>query len=151
MKTLVMIVILACCCLAAGCLEEVGAGAAGGYTFSETVKGLQADLERREAALVERYNNLIAAGAKAEDLEQVKQQIATTQLARQGTQTVSETNWKDPTAVGGGIGTLAALAYAFYSRKKLVNTTAGIKAYRSTADEKTKNSLDSALLAKGVT
>lgn len=154
MKTVVMIVALALSVVAlGGCLEEIGTGAAGGYALSETVKGMQADLDRREQALLTRYNDLIAAGAKAEDLEQVKRQIADIQFMQTGTQTVDQaakTDWTDPAAAGGMIGTIAALGYAFMKRRELSNTVAGVKTFRSMADEKVKHDLDSAMLSKGV-
>jgi len=127
-------------------LADIAGGAAGGIGIKNTLEGMQADLKIREQALVARYNELVEAGAKAETLEQVKRQIAETQLARQGTQTVKETDWADPVAAGGGIGTIAALAYAWYKRKELNSTSAAVRAIRATADESTKKSIDQAML-----
>lgn len=159
MKTVVMLVavLAACCFFVGGCSSGLlagGGGAAAGLGLSNTIAGMQADLDQREAALVERYNNLIAAGAKAEDLAQVKEQIASIQMAKQGVgavESVAATDWTDPKAAGGAIGTITALAYAFIKRRELVNTVAGVKTFRSNADEKVKHDLDSALIAKGVT
>lgn len=154
MRVLMITIILGMVTLFAGCGAEWtagGAGLAGGFTASEMLKGLQVDLERRQNALIEHYNQLVAAGAKAETLEDVKQQIADNQKLQQGAGTISEvakTNWSDPKAAGGAVGTILALAYALFKRKDLNNTIAGVKAFRAKADETTKHQLDQVLLEK---
>jgi len=126
MKTLILVLILCFCCVGLnGCGSETTAGGIGlgaGIGLSETIKGMQADLDRREAALVERYNVLIAAGAKAEDLEDVRQQIEQTQDLRQGVQTGEHllgVDWSDPAAAGGAIGLIGTLAWSIFSKRRL--------------------------------
>lgn len=139
-----------------GCGSELAAGGAGvasGFAASETLKGMQADLERREQALIARYNQLVAAGAQAETLEDLKQQIADTVRLRQTSQVaadVSKTSWDDPVAAGGAIAAIAATAYGWIKRRDLQNTVAAIKTHRAGLDESSKQSLDKCLLDKKV-
>lgn len=138
----------------AGCGSELvagGAGLAGGFSASETIKGMKADLDKRESALVAQYNELVTTSARAEDIAEVKQQIYDTQLMRQGVTTaegVAKTNWNDPAAAGGAIGTIAMLGYALLNRKKLINTMAGVKTLRAKADETTKQTIDQIMIEK---
>jgi len=116
MKVLLISVILMAVTLIGGCGPETaaaGGGLLGGFAASETLKGMQADLELRQQALIDRYNELVEAGADAETIEQLKQQIEdmvrlrqTADLAKQAL----ETDWTDPAAVGGTIGAIAVLA-----------------------------------------
>ena len=72
-----------------GCGSEMtagGAGLLGGLAASETIKGIESDLERREQALIERYNAALEAGAKADVLDAIESDINKTVLLRQGTQ-----------------------------------------------------------------
>jgi len=134
MKTSILCVCLFCLAFVAGCGPETTAGGIGltsGIALSNTIKGMQADLERREAALVQRYNDLLAAGAKAEDLEAVKQQIENTVNLREGVATGEHllgVDWGDPAAAGGGIGLLATLAWSVFSKRKLSQKYIAMKA-----------------------
>src|SRR4030042_5323323 len=107
MRVLMMTIILGMVTLFAGCGAEWtggGAGLAGGFTAAEMLKGLQVERERRQNALIENYNQLVAAGAKAETLEDVKQQIADNQKLQQGAGTkskVAKTKRGDPKGSGG--------------------------------------------------
>jgi len=122
------------CLTLAGCSPETTAGGIGlgaGIGLSETIKGMQADLDKREAALVERYNQLVAAGAKAEDLEAVKQQIDQTVQVRQGVQTTEHllgVDWSNPEAAGGAIGLIGTLAWSILSKRKLSQKYVSMKA-----------------------
>lgn len=72
-----------------GCGPEVtagGIGLAGGFAASETIKGIEADLEAREQALIERYNAALEAGAKADVLDKIEGDINQTVLLQQGAQ-----------------------------------------------------------------
>lgn len=134
MKTSILCVCLIGLAFLAGCGAETTAGGIGltsGIALSETIKGMQADLEKREAALVQRYNDLLAAGAKAEDLEAVKQQIDQTVQLREGVQTGERllgVDWNDPTAAGGAIGLVGTLAWSILSRRKLGQKYVAMKA-----------------------
>ena len=156
MKRAILLCVLSsvsCLLFVGGCGSEAAAAGGGllaGFGASETVKGIQADLERRETALVERYQAAVAAGAEAEQLERIEGQIAETQAARQGTAVVTQTDWTDPAAAGGAIGTIGMLAYALLTRKRLTNTSAAIRTIRAKSDEASKQQLDQVLLENGV-
>jgi hypothetical protein len=138
----------------AGCGSQtmpIVGGAAGGMAFQKTLEGMQADLERREQALITRYNELVDAGAKAETLEDLKKEISDTVRLRQTTQVaadVSKTSWDDPKAAGGAIAAIIATGYAWLKRKELNNTVAGIRSFRAKSDETTKHQLDQVLTDK---
>lgn len=74
--------------LCAGCgsteLTAGGLGLAGGIAASKTMQGVEADLAAREAALIERYNAAVEAGAKAEVLDSIEEDIDKTVLLQQG-------------------------------------------------------------------
>jgi len=131
-----------------GCGSQLAAGGAGlfaGFTGSKTLDGIEADLERQEQALIDKYNRMVEAGVHADTLAEVRSDIEKVVLLRQGTTVVKSTlstNWSDPKAAGGAIGTIAALAYAFVKRKDLKNTVAGVKMFRAKADESVKHELD---------
>ena len=134
MKTVVILVLALCCTCIAGCGSEstaAGSGLIGGMALSNTIKGMQADLERREAALVQRYNDLVEAGAKAEELEDVRQQIDQTVKLRQGAETTEHllgVDWNDPAAAGGAIGLIGTLAWSILSKSKLSKKYVAMKA-----------------------
>jgi len=154
LRKTILICVLGIVTLLAGCGAETtaaGGGFAGGLTFSETLKSVQADLERREQALIARYNELVEAGAKADTLEELKQEIAETVRLRQGAETVESvatTDWTDPKAAGGAIGLIATLLYGWTKRKQLLNTVDGLRTFRADSDEPTKHKLDAILLEK---
>ena len=135
-------------------LADIAGGAAGGIGIKNTLEGMQADLKIREQALVARYNELVEAGAKAETLEDLKQEIADTVRLRQGAEvadSVAGTDWNDPAAAGASIAAVLATAYAFIKRRDLTNTVAGVKTFRAKADEATKHQLDQIMLDKKAT
>lgn len=140
--------------LIGGCGSELTAGGAGllaGFTGSKTLDGIEADLAEQEQALIDRYNRMVEAGAKADTLAEVRRDIENVVLLRQGTGVVKSslaTDWTDPKAAGGAVGTIAALAYAWVKRKELKNTVAGVKAFRAKADNGIKQQLDQILLDK---
>jgi len=126
MKSLTLSLVLALACLLfTGCSAETTAGGIGlgaGIGLSETIRGMQADLDKREATLVQRYNDLLAAGAKAEDLEQVKQQIEQTVRLRQGVQTGERflgTDWKNPQEAATRVGEGIFFLWLLLNRRKL--------------------------------
>ena len=152
MKILLISAILAVA--VCGCGSELtagGAGVASGFAASETIKGMQADLERRQQALIARYNQLIEAGAKAETLEDLRQKIDDLETAKQtaaAVPAIAKTNWADPAAAGGAIGMITALGYAWLKRRDLQNTVGGVRAFRAGLDESSKQKLDKTLLDK---
>ena len=139
----------------AGCGSETTAAAAGGLLAgiagSKTLAGMQADLAAREQSLIAHYNELVEAGSKADTIEDVKKQIVQNQFLQQGAGVVKEaagTDWSDPAAAGGTIATVLALAYGLTKRNQLNNTVAGVKTFRSKADEATKQQIDQVMLDK---
>jgi len=76
-----------------GCGPEgtaAGIGLASGLAASETIAGIEADLEAREQELIARYNAEVEAEANAEILEQLKAEIYQTVRLRQGVQTAKD-------------------------------------------------------------
>ena len=135
MKTfLLSLCVLCALCGLPGCGSELTAGGVGlgaGLGLSETFKGMQADLAQREAALVEKYNQLHDAGAKAEVLEDVRRQLEQTVQLRQGVETterVMGVDWSDPAAAGGAIGLLGTLAWTWLSKRKVATKYVAMKA-----------------------
>ena len=100
----------------AGCGSELAAGAggaAGGFAASETLRGIEKDLERREMVLIERWKDATEAGAKQEVFDMLELQIQQTRYGQAGVQTVQQaagTDWKDPKAAGVIIAQLGTLA-----------------------------------------
>jgi len=75
--------------LLGGCGSELtagGLGLAGGIAASNTMQGIEADLNAREKALIERYNTAVEAGAKSEVLDTIENDINKTVLLQQGVQ-----------------------------------------------------------------
>jgi len=143
--------------LSAGCGSQLATGSAGilgGFTASETLKGLQADLDRREQSLIAHYNELVDAGVKAEALEDVKKQIANTIKLKQVSETAGEvmkTNWSDPAAAGGAIGSIAMLGYALLNKRKATAAGNAIRTIRAGSDEANKHQIDKIVLEKKAT
>ena len=72
-----------------GCSPELAAGGiglAGGLATSKTIQGIEADLEEREQALIDRYNQAVEAGAKADVLDSIEDEINNTVRLQQGVQ-----------------------------------------------------------------
>jgi len=127
MKRQLLTLVLALCgsIVVTGCGSEAAAGGLGlgaGLGLSETFRGMQADLVKREAALVERYNALHDAGAKADELADVQRDIEHTVQLRQGVETterVMGVDWSDPKAAGGAIALIGTLAWTWLSKRTL--------------------------------
>lgn len=124
-RVILTLCVLCALCGLSGCGAEVTAGGVGlgvGAGLSNTFAGLQADLERREQELIDRYNAMHEAGAKAEDLAQVERQIEQTVQLRQGVQTGEHllgVDWRDPQQAGPAIGLIGTLAWSLFSRRKI--------------------------------
>lgn len=149
MKNLLMISILSAVFMFSGCGQE--AGIAGGFAASETLKGLQADLNRRQQALIQQYNDLVEAGAQAETLEAMRRKINDLETAKQtaaAIPAIAGTDWADPAAAGGAIGMITAIGYAWLKKRDLQNTKTAVKHFRAGLDETAKQALDKTLLDK---
>ncbi len=141
MKSATVWAVMGLVTLAAGCGSPAaagGAGFAGGLAASKTLEGMQADLAQREAALVEKYNQLVKAGAKAETLEDVRRDIERTQ-AMQGTVETGKkllgVDWNDPSQSSRAIGEIGVLAWLLFTRRKLFATEAGVTKFMGQADK----------------
>lgn len=124
--------------------EAAGAGLAGGFAASETMKEIEADLQRREAELVDQYKTAIETGARAETLEQLERKIENTQMIRQGVATGQRLLGMDltnPEEAGRGILEVGMLVYALWMRKKLRRTETGITRFMAKADKKDSEKL----------
>lgn len=108
-----------------GCGSEAavgGAGAAGGFLASETFKGMEADLEKREAELVAAWNAGQEQGMEAEKLADIEKEL---DRVRTGKSTVKVAkkflgiDWSNPEDIGVTGGPLVALiVYGLLKRKK---------------------------------
>jgi len=111
--------------LMSGCgssLANFGGGAAAGGALSQTIVGLEADLDRQEQYLIELYNQGVEMGAEQQELDQIKQEIYDTRLGKQTIEAGKELlgiDWKDPKEAGGAIGLIATLAYGVFKRREL--------------------------------
>jgi len=115
----------------AGCGSELtagGLGLAGGFAASETIKGIEVDLEAREQALIERYNTAVEAGAKSEVLDTIENDINKTVLLQQGVQAAKGIAGAVSDAASGKSGTpeqygplaalIASLAVNIFQKRK---------------------------------
>jgi len=143
MKKLIVVVILALGVLvfAGGCgspLLDVGTGVAVGGALSNTMAGVEKDLEARETKLIELYNKGVEDGAQKEYLDQIEKDIYDTRLGKQTVETGKQLlgmDWNDPKETGGAIGGIVALAYAYIKRKDLVNMTKKYKSHKQGAEK----------------
>jgi hypothetical protein len=131
----------------AGCGSEFGTGAAGlagGFAASETVKGIEADLAKREARLVERYKEAVEAQAEQETLQRIEAKIRDVNDVRQGVTVLKQaaaTDWGDGKAAAGIVGTIAATAFAIFERRKRGRTETGVNRFLAKADPATSEKL----------
>lgn len=140
----------------AGCgssLGAAGAGMAGGFAASETMKGLEADLARREQELIDRYKAAVEAGAKQETLDKLDSDIQKTQYAREGvttTKTLLGVDWNDPAQSGSALAKAVILGYAILTGRKLKRTKDGVNKFMGISDPDTAGKLHDCLKAKKV-
>lgn len=75
-----------------GCGSELAAGGGllAGLAASETIKGMEAELEIRETKLIAEYNEQVEGDANAEILSRLKAGIQQTVRLRQGVQTAKD-------------------------------------------------------------
>lgn len=117
-----------------GCGAEMTAGGMGlgvGAGLSNTFAGMQEDLARREAELIDRYNALHAAGATAEDLADVERQLEQTVQLRQGAQTTERflgTDWSNPQEAAARAGEGVLFLWMLLNRRKLGTKYTAMKA-----------------------
>ena len=105
--------IMALILFSTGCGSELtaaGGGLLGGIAASDTVKGIEADLERREQALIDRYNTALEAGAKADVLDAIEEDINKTVSLQQGLQAAKDVVGVIDETSGGSAGQYGAIA-----------------------------------------
>lgn len=135
MKKRIVVVVVMLLALA-GCESttgNIGLGAGLGGALSNTLAGADADLARREAELIDLYNQGVADGIAVEDLDQLKQAIYDTRLGREAVDTGESllgVDWNNPKQTGGAIGSLAILAYGIWKRKELAQVTKKYTAHK---------------------
>jgi len=114
--------------LAAGCTSPAvtaTGGVAAGFAASETVKGAKADLARREAELIDFYNEGVEHGAEQEALDEIERQIRFVQYTRSGIETGEQflgVDWTDPKQTGGAIGLAITTLLTILAGRKLNQT-----------------------------
>lgn len=124
MKKVTFAAILTVTLFAGGCGSEWtagGAGAALGVAGSQWLTGVQADLAQQEAELLAQYNAALEAGAKAETLAGLKEQLERNRQQQQAAGTAKGLlgiDWTDPKAAGRALGEVGLLAYALWLRRK---------------------------------
>jgi len=113
---------------AAGCTSPAvtaTGGAAAGFAASETIKGAKADLARREAELIDLYNEGVEHGAEQETLDDIEKQIRFVQYTRSGVETGEHflsVDWTDPKQTGGAIGLAVTTLLTILTSRKLSKT-----------------------------
>lgn len=143
MKNVIVVAILTLGVLviAGGCgspLLNMGGGMAAGGALSNTMTGLEKDLDAREAKLIELYNKGVEDGAQKEYLDQIEKDIYDTRLGKQTVATGKQLlgiDWKDPKETSGAIGGIAALAYAWFKRKELREVAKKYKSHKQGAEK----------------
>lgn len=111
--------------LTAGCGEAAAIGAAGfgaGFLGSETLKGFEADLDKREAELIAAYNKGVESGAEKETLDQIEKELQRTRQIKEGTgvvKTVLGVDWSKPKEAAGAIALITQLGVAIFLEEKL--------------------------------
>ena len=141
MKKLMLWAILASGMLvfAGGCgspLLNMGGGMAAGSVLSNTMTGLEKDLEVRETKLIELYNKGVEDGAQKEYLDQIEKEIYDTRLGKQTVATGKQLlgiDWQDPKETSGAIGSIALLAYGYIKRKQLLDMAKKYKSHKQGA------------------
>lgn len=125
-------IVLAVCVLllgASGCgstAGNIGLGVGAGGALSNTISGVKADLERKEAELIALYNQGVEDGWQVKELEALRQRIYDTRLGKEAVETSESLlgiDWNNPKQTGGAFGALATLAYAYWKRKELAQIT----------------------------
>lgn len=89
-----------------------GGGCSAASRLPRRSRGCRRTSRRREQALIARYNELVEAGADAETIEELKQQIEDTvrlQQARDVADQALSADWSDAKEAGGAIGAIAVL------------------------------------------
>lgn len=139
MRKLLLIPILLVAGIIGGCgseLANIGGGIVAGGALSNTMTGMEKDLEAHEAKLIELYNQGVEDGAQKEYLDQIEKDIYDTRLGKQTLSTGKELlgiDWQNPKEAGGAIGLLTTLAYGYIKRKDLLNMTKKYKSHKQGA------------------
>ena len=133
-------------------LTAGGLGLAGGIAASKTMQGIEADLERREAALIERYNAAVEAGAKSDVLDSMEDEINTTVRLQQGVAAAKDVLGAVSDAATGKGGSaerygplaalLASLAVNYFQKRKgdlMTKTTKAIVKGIEASEKQTKS------------
>lgn len=161
MKKQITITML-CLIFIAGCgsAAPLGIGAGAGFAASETLKGIEADLQKvKEVKLTELEQSLEQLASATDEVEKValmakikayEKTIQDLQDAQQGVQLVAEgtkTDWSDPEAIGGYGGMVLASLLAWYFRRKGITSDKKYTAHKQ-GIEKTAIELDKDLELK---
>ena len=118
------VLILGCIGCGTG-MTAAGGGEAGGFALSETIRGIDADLERRETELVAKYRRAVELGVEQEALDNIERDLRYTGYARQGVASGKELfgiDFDDPQEAGCIFGGIAALIYAIVTKRRLNRT-----------------------------
>lgn len=128
-------------------LLDIGGGVAAGSLLSNTMTGMEKDLEVKEAKLIELYNKGVEDGAQKESLDQIEKDIYDTRLAKQTVKTGKEllgVDWNDPKETGGAIFSIGALAYAYIKRRGMAEMSKKYKSHKQGEDRFKINNPDKA-------
>ncbi len=121
--SIVLSAVLILSCVGCGsAMTATGGGAVGGFALSETIRGIDADLERRETELVAKYQRAVELGIEQEALDKIERDLRYTGYARQGVESGKELfgiDFDDPQEAGGIFGGIAALIYAIVTKRRL--------------------------------
>lgn len=153
MRNLVFLTILSVLMIG-GCGSELTTGAAGlgvGFAASETMKGIEADLAKREQELLDRYAAAVESGAKQETLDELEDKITKTQYAREGVKAgkkILGIDWNDPYQAGDALSNILFLGYAIFTKRKLIKTESGVNRFMAKEDSATAGRLYDSIARK---
>jgi len=138
-----------------GCQSDFGTGAAvgtgAGSLLTHTIAGAKKDLEAREQALIQAYNEGVETGAKEEDLANVEKELEWARRTKEGVEAgekLLSIDWNNPQEVGLGLGGVIGWALLLLKRrasnvtvKELKGTQAGINKFCGLHDPKVASEL----------
>ena len=160
MKIRITVIVVALL-LMTGCSSDLGTGAAGagiGALFQNTLTGAKHDLNAREEALIEAYNEGVEMGMKEEDLAGIKKELALVRSGRKGIEVGEQflgLDWNNPKQTSMAFGSLIELGLLVWggnklrkTAKELKGTKAGINKFCGVSDPKIAGELHDTVKAK---
>jgi len=118
-----------------GCSSPAGVG--GGLVLGafgvKTLEGFKADLQQREQEAIDRYNEGVASGMQAENLEQIEKEIEFNRKLQAGSDVGKEflgVDWSDPKETSGVVAVATEFILLLLFGKKFKQTSSKYKAHK---------------------